>query len=134
MVGNICVHAATDKAKPIAIIVPVEPALKKIAETNGIEGNGVEDLVHSKQLNDIVLKELQSIGKQGGLTGIEIIEAVILADEEWTPANVSAYSEKHRERLLIFFQGFVTASQKLNRKVILKRYQKDVDKAYAAKS
>ncbi|MCJ1260299.1 long-chain fatty acid-CoA ligase [Lobaria immixta] len=114
VVANICVYAATDKAKPIAIIVPTEPALKKLAQSNGIEGNGLEDLVHNRQLNGIVLKELQSTGKQGGLSGVEIIEAVVMADEEWNTAN-----------------GLTTASQKLNRKPILQKYQKEVDKAYS---
>jgi len=90
IVANICVYAATDKNKPIAIIVPAEPALKKLAHDNGIEGNGLEDLVHDQKLNGIVLKDLQSAGKEGGLAGIEIIDGVVLADEEWTPANVNA--------------------------------------------
>ena len=81
-----------------------------------------------------MLRELQSTGKQGGLTGIEIIDGVILADEEWTPANVSLSRPRNMEDYSYSFQGFVTASQKLNRKVILQRYQKDVDKAYAGKS
>lgn len=91
VVANICVYAAGDKAKPIAIIVPAEPALKKLASANGVEGNGVEDLVHSEKLNGIVLKELQAAGRQGGLAGIEIIDGVVLADEEWTAANVSSF-------------------------------------------
>jgi len=33
----------------------------------------------------------------------------------------------------IKFKGMVTSAQKLNRKVILKKYQKDVDAAYAHK-
>lgn len=88
VVANICVYAATDKTKPVAIIVPAEPALKQIAEKNGIEGNGLEDLVHSKKINGIVLKELQVVGRQGGLSGIEIIEGVVLAEEEWNAVNV----------------------------------------------
>lgn len=88
MVANICVYAAADKAKPVAIIVPAEPALKQIAEKNDIEGNGLEDLVHSKKLNGIILKDLQVTGRQGGLSGIEIIDGVVLADEEWNAANV----------------------------------------------
>lgn len=88
MVANICVYAALDKAKPVAIIVPAEPALKQIAEKNDIEGNGLEDLVHSKKLNEIILKDLQVTGRQGGLSGIEIIDGVVLADEEWNAANV----------------------------------------------
>jgi len=89
VVANICVYAASDRNKPIAIIVPAEPALKKLAHENGIEGHGLEDLVHDKKLNGMVLNALQTAGKDGGLAGIEIIEAVVMADEEWTPQNVS---------------------------------------------
>lgn len=103
VVANICVYAAQDKAKPIAIIVPAEPALKALAARNGIEGNGIEDLVHDKNLSNIVLKELQLAGKQGGLAGIEIIDGVIMADEEWNAANVSIVRHKAaiRERCLL---------------------------------
>lgn len=101
VVANICVYAATDKAKPIAIIVPAEPALKKLAQSNDVEGNGLEDLIYNKKLNGIVLKELQSTGKQGGLIGIEIIDAVVMADEEWNAANVSNFqAEQAVEQLL----------------------------------
>lgn len=86
--GNICVHAASDKNKPIAIIVPAEPALKKLANSNDIEGNTLEELVHNKKLNGLVLKDLQAAGRRGGLTGIEIIDGVVMADEEWNTANV----------------------------------------------
>lgn len=69
--------------------MPAEPALKKLAHEYGIEGHGLEDLVHSKKLNGIVLKEMQAAGKDGGLAGIEIIEGVVMADDEWSPQNVS---------------------------------------------
>jgi long-chain acyl-CoA synthetase len=89
VVGNICVYAAGDQAKPVAIIVPVEPALMKLAKSHGIEGKGFEELVHDKKLNGIVLKELQAAGKAGGLAGIEIVEGCVLAGEEWNAENVS---------------------------------------------
>ncbi|KAI1083569.1 long-chain-fatty-acid-CoA ligase 1 [Whalleya microplaca] len=117
VVGNICVYADQSKAKPIAIIVPLEPALRKLAEENGIQGTSLEELVHNKKLNGIVLKELQSAGRAGGLSGIEVIEGVALSDEEWTPQN-----------------GLVTAAQKLNRKAILNKYKKEVDQAYSSSS
>lgn len=88
MVANICVYAASDKARPIAIIVPAEPALKKLAAEHDIQGTGVEDLVHNEKLQRIVLQELQNAGRKGGLGGIEIIDGVVLADEEWNPQNV----------------------------------------------
>ncbi|TKA75887.1 hypothetical protein B0A49_03235 [Cryomyces minteri] len=117
VVANICVYAASDRNKPIAIIVPAEPALKSLASSNGIKGSGIEDLVHNDKLNKLVLAELQAAGKKGGLAGIEIIEGVVLADEEWTPQN-----------------GLTTSAQKINRKGILEKYKKEVDKAYSNSS
>lgn len=90
VVGNICVFAAQDQAQPVAIIVPVEAALKKVAADNGIQGGEtVESLVQNEQLKSTVLRQLQSVGKAGGLKGIEIVSGVVLSDEEWTPQNVS---------------------------------------------
>lgn len=89
VVANICVYADDSKAKPVAIIVPNEPVLKRLAQSNGVQGSTLEELVHNKKLNGAVLKELQAAGRSGGLAGIEIIEGVVLSDEEWTPQNVS---------------------------------------------
>ena len=89
VVANICVYADDSKAKPIAIIVPAEPALKKLAESVGVTGDSLEELVHNKKVQVAVLKELQNAGRAGGLSGIEIIEGVVVSDEEWTPQNVS---------------------------------------------
>ncbi|KAM3419944.1 hypothetical protein BST61_g3263 [Cercospora zeina] len=115
VVQNICVYAAQDKNKPIAIVVPAEPALKQLASDNGIEGNGLEDLCHNKKINNLVLKAMQDTGRKGGLAGIEIIEGVVLADEEWTPQN-----------------QLVTSAQKLNRKGIMEKYQKEIKTAYGS--
>lgn len=102
IVSNICVYAAEDQDKPIAIIVPVEVALKKLAHENGIEGDTLESLVHNEKLQRLVLQQLQSSGRAGGLKGIEIISGVVLSDEEWTPQNVSSLiSTSGRPRLTI---------------------------------
>ncbi|KAF2684482.1 acetyl-CoA synthetase-like protein [Lentithecium fluviatile CBS 122367] len=113
IVANICVYAAADQMKPVAIIVPAEPALKKLAVENGVSGDHLEELVHNEKLTSIVLKQLQSAGTKGGLAAFEIIAGVVMADEEWLPQN-----------------GMTTAAQKINRKAILDKYQKQVDKAY----
>lgn len=88
VVANICVYADIERAKPIAIIVPAEPALKKLAATIGVQGEGLEVLVHDKKLQGAVLRELQAAGRAGGLSGIEIIEGVVMVEDEWTPQNV----------------------------------------------
>lgn len=117
VVANICCYADAQKAKPIAIIVPAEPALLKLAQSIGVSGTSLEELAHNKKLQSAVLKELQSAGRQGGLSGIEIIDGVVVSDEEWTPQN-----------------GLVTAAQKLNRRDILTKFRKEVDAAYASAS
>ncbi|KAF2403305.1 acetyl-CoA synthetase-like protein [Trichodelitschia bisporula] len=113
MVLNICVYADQSKTKPIAIIVPAEPVLKQLASSIGVKGDHLEELVNDEKLNDAVLKQLQDAGRKGGLAGIEIIEGVVLADEEWTPQN-----------------NLVTSAQKLNRRGILDKYRKEVEHAY----
>lgn len=113
LVANICVYAAEDQAKPIAIIVPAEPALVKLANENGIKGHGLEDLVENEKVNDLVLKDLQKAGRAGNLAGIEIVDGVVLDKDEWTPQN-----------------GFVTAAQKIQRKKILEKNKQGVDRAY----
>lgn len=99
VVQNICVYADTEKTKPVAIIVPAEPALKKLAQENGVKGESLEELVRNDKILDLVTKQLQAEGRRGGLQGIEIIEGVALSDEEWTPQNVS---------LLFLFDVIVT--------------------------
>ncbi|KAJ2896275.1 Long-chain-fatty-acid--CoA ligase 1 [Zalerion maritima] len=114
VVANICVYADDRQAKPVAIIVPAEPALKQEASSVGVEDGSIEQLVHNKKVQAAVLKELQTAGRAGGLSGIEIIEGVVMSDEEWTPQN-----------------DLVTAAQKLNRKNIVNKFRKDIDAAYA---
>ena len=86
--ANICVYADQNKTKPVALIVPVEGPLKKLAAEAGVEG-GLEELVHNDKVRAAVLRELIAAGRQGGLAGIELIEGVVLTEEEWTPQNVS---------------------------------------------
>ncbi|KAK5257824.1 long-chain fatty acid-CoA ligase, partial [Exophiala xenobiotica] len=113
VVGNICVFAAQDKAKPIAIIVPVEAALQKVAAANGIKGESLEEMVNDKKLNGIILQELQKAGRQAGLAGIEIVDGLVMADEEWTPQN-----------------GLISPAQKVQRKKIEAKYEKEIKTAY----
>ncbi|KAN0101451.1 long-chain-fatty-acid-CoA ligase-like protein [Hyaloscypha variabilis] len=115
VVANICVYASPDRVKPIAIIIPAEPALLQLAKENGITEEGAA-LYRSKKLQSVVLKELQSKGRAGGLVPLEIIDHVIIADEEWTPQN-----------------NLVTPAQKLQRKNILQKYQKEIDAAFAGR-
>lgn len=135
VVANICVYADQSKTKPVAIIVPVEAALKRLAADNRIDGE-LEQLVHDRKLNSIVLKELIAAGRKGGLAGAELIQGVVMSDEEWTPQNVSFYLlwQEWWDDILttpLTIQQLVTSAQKLNRRGILTKYKSDIDNAYA---
>ncbi|KAK6375747.1 long-chain fatty acid-CoA ligase [Exophiala oligosperma] len=113
MVGNVCVYAAPDKQKPIAIVLPNEAAMRQSAGDKGIQGHDLEYLCHNDKVNALVLKEMQNGGRQGGLASFEIIDGVVLAVEEWTPQN-----------------GLVTSAHKLNRKGLVEKYKMEINKAY----
>ncbi|KAB8304223.1 hypothetical protein EYC80_003641 [Monilinia laxa] len=113
VVANICIYVSNRETHPIALIVPAEPALKKLAESIGVNGHGLDDLVHDESIRREVLRQVQAVGKKAGLAGMEIIQGVVLADEEWTTVN-----------------KLVTATTKLNRKAIFERYRKDIDGVY----
>jgi long-chain acyl-CoA synthetase len=130
VVSNICVYASITETHPIAIIVPAELALKKLADIIGVKGYGIGDLVYDDRIQQEVLKQLQAVGRKAFLSGIEIIAGVVLADEEWTPQNVT-HSPFYAKIIADYEQNMVTATTKLNRRGIFERYQKAIQTAYA---
>ncbi|KAK6533883.1 long-chain fatty acid-CoA ligase [Arthrobotrys megalospora] len=111
-VQNICVYADTQKAKPVALIQPHEVNIKKLASDLNINGE-LEAIVHDSKIQAAVLKDLLTVGRRGGLAGIELIDGVVISDEEWTPQS-----------------GLVTAAMKLNRRGLTDHYKKEIDEAY----
>ena len=94
IVSNICVYASPARAKPIAIVIPSPKILIALASSNNITPNPLDQLIRDPQTKELVLKELQNMGKKAGLAPFEIIEGVVLADEEWSSQNVSARCER----------------------------------------
>lgn len=85
-VNNIMVHADPQRSRPIAVVAPNEKVLAEEAKRQGVS----QDQMHSDdKVKNAVLKDLVSTGKAAGLSSLEIVSAVVLAEEEWTPANVS---------------------------------------------
>lgn len=78
----------------------METALKSLAKQNNIDGDSLETLSNDKRVNHIALKEIQDVGRKGGLTGIEIIDGLVLAKDEWTPQNVRKSSISLCENVL----------------------------------
>ncbi|GMM56973.1 long-chain fatty acid-CoA ligase [Maudiozyma humilis] len=117
-VMNICCYADQTQVKAVGIVVPVIPALAKLAVSLGVmkQGEDVEQYVDNPKLCQAVLTDMLKTGRDQGLTGIEMLQGVVLFDDEWTPEN-----------------GFVTSAQKLKRKDILNAVQSRVDKVYLSK-
>ena len=117
-VMNICCYADQTKVKAVGIVVPVFPQLAKLAISLGVmkQGDDVEQYVDNPKLANAVLSDILKTGRDQGLTGIELLQGVVLFDDEWTPEN-----------------GYVTSAQKLKRKDILHAVQKRVDKVYLTK-
>jgi long-chain acyl-CoA synthetase len=89
LVLNICVFAAEDKARPIAIVIPVPQALDKLAKENGVPDGGIRLLLRNPLLKELVLRKLQMAGKKAGLASVELIEGIVLINQDWTSQNVS---------------------------------------------
>lgn len=70
-------------------MVPVEAALRALAQQVGIPVASLAKLKDDTSLRAAVLEEMRVTAKQAGLTSLELIEKVVLVAEEWTPANVS---------------------------------------------
>ncbi|GAA6027858.1 hypothetical protein JCM8097_001751 [Rhodosporidiobolus ruineniae] len=112
-VAAIMVHADSNANKPMAVIFPHEANFKKLASEQGVSGSDLSTLAHDSKLRDLVLKSLNAQGKKSGFKPLEQLQTVVITDEEWTPQN-----------------NMLTAAQKLNRKEIVKRYQKEIDAVY----
>lgn len=78
----------------MAIIVPIKPALKILAQENHIEEKNDEELCGNLQLRAILLHHLQNTGHTAGLSTIELIEGVVITDFEWTSKNVRTFDQK----------------------------------------
>jgi long-chain acyl-CoA synthetase len=88
-VANVMVHADPQHSRPIAVIMPNEKVLADEAKKLGVDEH---NMYHDKKVNSTVLKDLQTNGRRGGLTGMEIVAGVVITDEEWTPPSVSSTS------------------------------------------
>ncbi|KAJ6790305.1 hypothetical protein PWT90_08956 [Aphanocladium album] len=108
-VANIMIHADPEKNRPIAVIMANHAVLVSKAKELGVD----EHHMHSDpKVNSLVLKDLQATGRRSGLSPMEIVAAVVITEEEWLPPT-----------------GLVTATQKLNRKAIRERYDKEIKEA-----
>lgn len=114
--ANICVYADAEAKQPIGIIIPHEANLRHALESksNSADANTqLSDLCTNKVVRDLILKECNAIGKKNGFKPMEILEAVILTADEWTPES-----------------GLVTAAQKVQRSKVAKKFEKEIKASF----
>ena len=94
----------------MAIIIPNEVHLRHVLQAKGIKSDTTfAALCHDPVVHDVVLKECNSIGKKNGFKAQELLQAVVLTPDEWTPEN-----------------GLVTAAQKIQRAKIAKTFRDEI--------
>ncbi|RXW22284.1 hypothetical protein EST38_g3586 [Candolleomyces aberdarensis] len=114
LVANICVHAVPEAQQPMAIIIPHEVHLRNFLAAKGLDSTGdLGVLCHNSNVQELVLKEANAIGKKNGFKQPELLQAVVLTPDEWTPES-----------------GLVTAAQKIQRARIAKAFKDEISAVY----
>ena len=95
LVANGAVIANPQHNAPAMVVVAHPVNLPAFAKKNGLgDGEDLEHLCKDEKVVDAALRELVSVGKKQGLKGMELLEAIVLTEDEWTPES-----------------GFLTAAQ-----------------------
>ena len=94
LVQNGAIIVNSDHSQPMMVVVAHPTNVPAFASKNGLGKGDLESLCENGKVVDAVLKELNASGKKEGLKGMELLEAVVLTHEEWTPES-----------------GFLTAAQ-----------------------
>jgi len=102
--------------RPIAIVYPHEGNLRSHLKAAGRPSDGTPtQWASDPEVKKLVLAQLLASAKRGGLQKAEMIKDVIMTKEEWSVEN-----------------GMLTASMKMARTEINKKYDKEIEAAYAS--
>ena len=95
LVANGAMVADPQHSSPMMVVVAHPVNFPAFATKNGLgDGEDLEHLCKDEKVVDAALKELNAVGRKQGLKGMELLEAIVLTHDEWTPES-----------------GFLTAAQ-----------------------
>ena len=99
----------------MAIIIPHAEHLRQTlaSKVNVDSSKPLPELCHDPAVADLFLKELNALGKKNGFKPMELLQAVVLTPDEWTPES-----------------GLVTAAQKVQRKKVAEAFEKEIKEVY----
>lgn len=112
-VSQIWVYGNSYKRFLVAIVVPDPEYLGLWAKQNGMSGS-YKELTENPKVTEVILKDLERVGKEAKLNGIEFVKAIRVTGDSFTTDN-----------------DLMTPTFKLRRVNLLKGYQKIVDELYA---
>lgn len=84
-------------------------------------------------MREAILKDINATGKKAGFKSIEVLQCVVLSDEEWTPQNEMLTAGTSQTPDLSLSSSAESmkflrpTAQKINRKVIVKKYKSEID-------
>jgi len=104
-VANICIVTNPHKQHIGALVVPHKEYLSRWGKNNNAEVHDLSVAQNNAELKKAILASLQDVAKKAKFRAAEIIAAVEIVSDEWTPEN-----------------ELLTAAMKLKRQNIVKKY------------
>ena len=113
-VNNICVYCNPNESKPVALILPDQFELKRLANKLNLgKDMSWESICQNEKVIKTVKDSLMEAAVAGGLKGFEIPSKFKLCSEEWNIDN-----------------GLLTPTLKIVRRAIYSFYKNEIDKMY----
>ncbi|KAG6808209.1 hypothetical protein H0H92_005030 [Tricholoma furcatifolium] len=109
LVSNICVCASPEAVQPIAIIIPHEANLQPALASASLSPRPLPELCRDAFIRALILAECNAVAKKTGFRSFELLKAVVLTPEEWTPES-----------------GLVTPAMKIQRARIAKVFEQEI--------
>ncbi|KAG5654015.1 hypothetical protein H0H81_008325 [Sphagnurus paluster] len=110
LVANICVHAGPSVTQPIAIIIPHESNLRLALTGSDAASLPLRELCTNAEVKALITADCNAVGRNAGFKPFELLKAVVLTPEEWTPES-----------------GLVTPAMKIQRAKIGKVFEKEIE-------
>jgi long-chain acyl-CoA synthetase len=103
-------HPTLEATQPIAIIVPHEVNLHTVlSDDQDVTTAPLADLCTKTKVRALILQECNAVRKKSGFKNIEMLQAVVLTPDEWTPES-----------------GLVTAVQKIQWRKIAQTFDTEI--------
>ncbi|KAG6839174.1 hypothetical protein C0991_005212, partial [Blastosporella zonata] len=112
LVSNICLSAPAGASQPIAIIIPHEAhlLLSRSIPTPSPHPTTLTDLCSEPLVKTTILHACNAVARGAGLRPCEMLKAVVLTPEEWTPES-----------------GLVTPAMKIHRAGIGRKFSREIE-------